>query len=414
VISAAFLFSLFFAVDANAGAIGDLATASGDAVKSGDSDSNIEILMRAIKVAPDEEEIVKPADLARLYQYAGLAAFKKGDTDDDSVAYFRQALMIDSELSWKEEVFNHDDAWTLFEALRREISGKKQVSSGVPEFTGQAKIYVNGESKSHGSEVYEGKHLVQITCPGGQVYGRWHKFGKAPKYRAMCPDGFGSVAALADSGESAAETDALLLFDEFGNPISAEEAAAPAAAEPAGAEAFDMFGNPIGADAEPAAAPATEEAPAVAAPAEAAPVEEADSDAVADATEAPATEEQVTEEATPAVDAVASSGSGAGFDLSLSSTGMMVSGGGAACLFVGAVMNFAVVNPHYAAVAYYRDNPREISREDADALTARFRSFASLTAGLVGLGLAGTVGGFFVDDTNLGLSPNGVWLSTKF
>ena len=101
-------------------------------------------------------------------------------------------------------------------------------------------------------------------------------------------------------------------------------------------------------------------------------------------------------------------------DLSLSSTGLMVSGGGAACLFVGAVMNFAVVNPHHTAVAYYRDHPREISREDADALTSRFRSYATMTAGLVGLGLAGGIGGFFIDDSRLGLSPNGVWLSTKF
>jgi len=404
VITTAFFVALFIAPSANAGAISDLATASAEAVKKGDSDSNIEFLQRAIKVAPDAEEVVGSVDLARLYQHAGLAKYKKGDKEDDSVAYFRQALMIDPELSWNEEVFNDDDAWTLFEALRRETSGKKQVSSGVPEFTGQAKIFIDGHSSAHGSEVFEGKHLVQITCPGGQVYGRWHKFGKPPKYRSMCPDGFGTVAALDPVAEPTGETDALLLFDEFGNPI-APDAASAEAPEPAGEDAFDAFGNPI--------TPAAEAAEAAEAATAAAPVEATPAPAADPAPEALAfLSEELAGEPTPPP-AVASGG-GSALDLSLSSTGVMVSGGGAACLLVGAVMNFAIVNPHYTAVAYYRDNPQEISRDDADALTSRFRSFATMTAGIVGLGLAGTVGGFFIDDSHLGLSPNGVWLSTEF
>jgi hypothetical protein len=76
VITTAFFVALFIAPSANAGAISDLATASAEAVKKGDSDSNIEFLQRAIKVAPDAEEVVGSVDLARLYQHAGLAKYK--------------------------------------------------------------------------------------------------------------------------------------------------------------------------------------------------------------------------------------------------------------------------------------------------------------------------------------------------
>jgi hypothetical protein len=398
--------ALFFVGEASAAAVTDLAKASFDAVKIGDNASNLAFLERARKVAPDEEVVVKAVDLARLFLYAGLARYKQGDTDDDSVEFFRRALAIDSELVWKEEDFNNDDAWTLFEALRRELSGKKKITAGVPEYTGQAEIYIDGNRVLTGEDVYLGRHLVQIVCPGGQVYGRWQKFGKPPKYRSMCPDGFGKVAALDDSAASD-EVDALQLFDEFGNPISSEKAAA----SPSEPEVeFDMFGNPISADAAPAvaAAPVAEvEAPAAEVEAPAAEVEAV----------AAAPERKPAEEAAPAEEPVAvvvGSSSGVGGGLSLSSTGMMVSGGGAVCIVAGAVVNFAIVNPLYNTIEYYRENPEEISRDDANSLTAMFNSASTATMALVGIGLAGAVGGVFIDGASFGISPNGLWLSADF
>jgi len=76
-------------------------------------------------------------------------------------------------------------------------------------------------------------------------------------------------------------------------------------------------------------------------------------------------------------------------------TALMASGG--ALVAGGLVVNFALVNPAYAAIEAARDDPDSTTRAEADDLTARFNSARVLTIGLVGAGLAAGGAGFFID-----------------
>lgn len=76
-------------------------------------------------------------------------------------------------------------------------------------------------------------------------------------------------------------------------------------------------------------------------------------------------------------------------------TAMMAGGG--ALLATGAVINFAVVNPTYAEIEAAQADPFGVSRAEADELTQRFDRSRYATIGLVGVGVALTGAGVFID-----------------
>ena len=427
---------LFLPLTANAGAIEDLADAAQEALEAEDVDEVNRFLKRIDKVAPDADAPVSYRTQARVHFIEGMARWVDGD-QDKAMDVWRACLAIDEEYQWDHANFPIDDAESVFEGLRREVRSKTKVGLGIPIDTGATKIFVAGWPADSTTRMPEGRYLVQAVCPDAVTYGKWWKYGRAPKYESMCPGGFGEAAELV------AEATDEVLFDDFGNPIqpgpSAGGGFAPEPVEPdpvveAPPDATQVP-EPVEPDPVVEAPPDATQVPepVVEPPPEATQVPEPEPEPVVEApTDATQVPEPVVEappepepvEPEPTLDGVADaglgdgsggrggSGGGSGGGSPVMGKAMLFGGGG--CVAVGTGLYFAWVSPAYSAIEAARTEPSGITRADADCLTGSFNTARVVTGSLLGLGLAGATGGLVMQLTHVAITPWGVTVGGTF
>lgn len=179
---------------------GDLAgdlTAARAAVAEGDADTALGHLDAAKAAAEALPQVASPRMLARLWHLRGAALHQAGD--DGYMDAWRVALVIDNAYPWDEALVADGNAWNVFEALRAEVRDRPSIDPGVPEATGAAKIFVDGERRRAGETVKEGTHLGQIECPDGTVHGTWTSFKRTLKWFKLCPNGVDTSVVVAES-----------------------------------------------------------------------------------------------------------------------------------------------------------------------------------------------------------------------
>lgn len=443
---AGFLLCLLAPGPAHAGAVEDLLDATLQALLAKEYDEVAKYTKRAEKVADSSDTVIPATTLANIWYYAGLAEWYGGDRDTRALEQWRLALASYEEHPWDATNFVDDEAETVFESLRREVKSRKHVDLAIPEEHGKAKIFVSGRPVQMGDEVVDGnRYLIQVVCPpDGTVYSRWWKYGKAPKYEELCPEGFGVVEEAPPAEEAG---DVAEMFDDFGNPIGAARSrsvleANPSLDEPGGEKGStgDVVSSASSGDpattaaAEPPkerrsrkgkeekvssedatrASGATGEPPVVAA--SSTPVEPTSTPTT------PATTGTV--ESDPVV-AGNHPGGGEGPDqpgegrrgphvLPSSTTGRGVSGAGVGLVAVGSVLNFVWVNPIWADIQAARDNPAGITAEEAAGLTSRFNTARVSTLACMGVGFVALGTGYLVSWEGVGLTPQGVFVSGRF
>lgn len=168
-----------------------------EALAGGDPKAALGHLDLAQEAAAGMQQAVPAKLLSQIWHLRGAALYAQGD--DDHMDAWRVALVIDNELAWDEALVTDSVAWDVFEALRREVRGRPEVDLQLPEATGAAKLFVNGERKRPGDAgVREGEHLGQIECPDGVFYGKWTDFRKKMKWLKMCPGGVDTTVVVAD------------------------------------------------------------------------------------------------------------------------------------------------------------------------------------------------------------------------
>jgi len=172
------------------------------ALVSGDGKAAAQALDSAEDEAVDEAAVLPASLLARLYFYRGVSEHIQGDKKGRALDAWRQALIFDNGFQWDREVLDADDPRALFEALRAEVRSRSRVDTWVPEAVGAAKLFVDGQRRSHGDEVRQGIHLAQIECPDGSVHGKWTDLTKDPKWFKLCPAGVDTSVVVEEAAAS--------------------------------------------------------------------------------------------------------------------------------------------------------------------------------------------------------------------
>lgn len=174
---------------AHAASFAEDVSAAGDALKGADAKAALSLLDAAEDTAEDLDAVVDSAELARYWFYRGVASWMKaGDVDEGGEAW-RNALIVDNDHKWDEEIAKDRAAQDFFLALRAEVRSRPLVNPAVPEAMGAARIYVDGIRVRAGDLALEGTHLAQIRCPDLATFGEWSTFAKPPKYFKRCPGG---------------------------------------------------------------------------------------------------------------------------------------------------------------------------------------------------------------------------------
>lgn len=155
----------------------------------------------AEELAGTAGEVVQGRSAAAIFYLRGVAHRTMGDRKERAPDLWRQALVVDNELPWDESLIDDGDAFSLFEALRGEVSSRPRVDPGVPDKLGAAKAYVDGERVRAGEDVLEGLHLAQITCDDGTIPGEWTTFSRPLNWIKLCPGGIDTTVVVADDGD---------------------------------------------------------------------------------------------------------------------------------------------------------------------------------------------------------------------
>ncbi|MEC7984728.1 MAG: hypothetical protein VX278_06170 [Myxococcota bacterium] len=142
------------------------------------------LLLQAETEATTSKKIVDPKNLINIWHYRAIAAYQKGA---EPMALWRTALVLHPQQDWDKTLFNDKKASELFYAIKTEVEYRNRISPFIPDQYGLAKLYVDGVEVSKGDTVLEGKHLLQIQCPKGDVYGKWSDLSTDPNWIGMCP-----------------------------------------------------------------------------------------------------------------------------------------------------------------------------------------------------------------------------------
>jgi hypothetical protein len=328
-------------------------------------------LDRAEALIGDSPKVVEPARLASLWYFRGLVLQAGGDKKGRAPELWRQALVVDNTLPWDEALAGDGDAFSLFEALRGEVTGRTKSDLGVPEVVGGAKLYLDGKKVRAGDKALAGVHLAQVTCPDSCTYGAWLEGGAPLDWFALCPGGVDTAGAPAAEEEE----DWGDMAPEFGAPTETA-AKTCAAGRPAGPPPAIVKGG--GGQAKAPKEPKDPKEPK----------------------EAKAPKESEPRE-------------GGALPLALT-----VSGGG--LLLTGVTLNFVWVAPAFGAVEDARANPAGVTASEASALSSRFNLSRGTTlgVGVVGAGLLATGLTLQLSDASAGwrpmVGPGGVGLSGRF
>jgi len=180
-------------------------------------------LKAAAASAPASPEVINSKTLAQYWFYNGLATWMKTKSVDKAGDAWRQALIVDNEFQWDEELVKDRDAQDYFLALAAEVRSRPQVDPAVPAATGEARIYVDGIRVRAGDLALEGDHVAQIRCPDLAVFGEWSDFSKPIKYFKMCPAGVDTSIVV----EEVEEDDFGDVGPAFGGPPGDDAPAGP-------------------------------------------------------------------------------------------------------------------------------------------------------------------------------------------
>jgi len=187
------------------------------ALVAGDARTADKALDLVEAAAPAEGAVVGSGQLAQLFFYRGVVEHLGGDKKGRALDAWRQALLFDNSFRWDSEVLDADDPRSLFEALRAEVRSRKRMDAFIPEKTGAARLYVDGERRTSSDQVLQGMHLAQIECPDGSVYGRWTDLNKDPKWFKLCPEGVDDTVVVQEAAPVEDE------WAEFGPMFGSED-----------------------------------------------------------------------------------------------------------------------------------------------------------------------------------------------
>ena len=323
---------------ARASSLDDAVATARVALQDGDVRRAATALEAVEETSLGASEIVSRDRLGEALMLRGAALHRRGGRwQSRGMEAWRSALVVSPDLEWDTGLLGDGDDWSVFLALRGEVSARPQVDVGVPERTGAATVHVDGTRVRAGDTVLTGRHLGQIRCDDGRVYGVWTDLSPAPDWLGLCPGGVDTSVEVVEEEQDEWE-DMAPVFGSVDGPQD----------EPVDAGA--------GADADPGS-PSVEASPAEPAP--------------------------VAPSQTP----------GAASGLALGTPQIALVGAGGALLVGGTVMYFTMVVPSVNAALDAADSPEDIARDDADDLTARARSRQLLTLGTLGGGVALAAGG---------------------
>lgn len=386
-----------------AGQVEDDVAAAAKALAGGQVDAAVEALDAAEQHAEEATTLVGARTLARYWLYRGVVFHLQQDKKGRSMESWRQALVVDNELAWEEEVLDEGDPHSLFEALRGEVKGRARMDTGVPEKVGAARFYVSGQEVKAGDVVLSATHLAQIRCDDGKYRGAWSDLSKPVKWFKLCPGGVDTSVVVVEEAESEDE------FAEFGPMFGGSEDG-----EDTGGSSVDEAPTP----AEPAPVAAKE---AVEEPAQEAAADEVEDkrakkgkkgEPVVEAEAAGETEDEAVEDeevldleeytekrrgpegrkASPRSEGAVSRVEGGGVPPST----WLYAGTGALGLGAGGVY-VALLSPIHQDISAARLSPSSVTRAEADALTSTYNRNRLLFFGL-GAGAVGTLtGALFMD-----------------
>ena len=195
------LLGLAYSPFSQAGEFEDKVAEGREAIAKGNAKSALKLLSAAEDAAPNNGVLVSTNDLARFWYYQGVGYHLKGDKKGRDMTNWRQALLMDLEFQWEEDLLQSEDAQALFEALRKEVGSRSRTDVGVPEKTGASTIHVDGERKRTGDEVRKGTHLGQIVCDDSSVHGKWTNFSSSVDWFSLCPNGVDTTVVVAKAEE---------------------------------------------------------------------------------------------------------------------------------------------------------------------------------------------------------------------
>ncbi len=158
------------------------------ALESKDESAAVEALDAAEAAFEDADGVAPSEVLATFWIYRGLLAQQRGSTTDAMDA-FREALVVDIRHKWDTDISADRELRKVFEALRGEVEGRDLINTRVPEATGCAVAYVDGNRVRAGDSVGIGRRLAQVQCPHGDVHGTWTSFSddQTVDWLGMCP-----------------------------------------------------------------------------------------------------------------------------------------------------------------------------------------------------------------------------------
>ena len=423
------------------------------------------LLTAAEAAAPTSSSPLAQSDIAQLPFYRGLVEWRSGDRDKAALDWWRRVLVVSPQFEPDIELLPEADAQDVLYALRGEVRNYQQSPTGLPDEAEDVLVFIDGKRLAPEDMLTFGRHLVQVRCTDGNFEGAWYEYGKPPAdYLTVCNGGSlaSSGATAADARASAkvaaakAAADRKATADKATAEKSAKEAekkaaaervlADKAAAEKSAKEAEKVLADKAAAEkvlADKAAAEkvladkaAAEKATAGKAAADKVTADKAAADkvtadkAAADkaTAEKAAADKAAADKATAekaaadkaaadkaTADKAAAAKSTARVDpkkkLDVPAVLCMAAGGG--MLAAGGVLNFAVVEPAYAAITEANEVPGSMSPESAAAWEGRFSVGSQGTIGLLGAGVAFLGAGVVLQvlDSPVVLMPNGVAIS---
>ena len=431
------------------------------------------LLTAADAAAPTSSSPLGEADIARLPFYRGLVEWRAGDRDKAALDWWRKVLVLSPQFEPDPTLLPEADAQDVLYALRGEVRNYTQSASGIPEDNDEAVIFIDGKRLGAEDMLTAGRHLVQVRCGEAGFEGAWYEFGAAPTdYLALCNGGsLSSAVATAVDPKAAAKAAAAKAAEErkaaaekaaadkaaavrakaeekaaqeaekkalAAKAVADKEAAAKAAAEKAAADktgAEKAVADKAAADKAAADKAAAEKAAAAKAAVDKAAAEKTGTAGAADKAAADkaaadkaaaakaATDKAVADKAT--TDKAAADKAVADKTVAVKSTAKvqakgtvdvpalvcMAAGGG--MLAAGAVVNFTVVEPAYAAIEGANASPGTMAPDVASAWEGRFTVGSQGTIGLIGGGIALLGAGVVLQvlDTPVMLMPNGIAIS---
>ncbi|MEC7948418.1 MAG: hypothetical protein VX265_12695 [Myxococcota bacterium] len=331
----------------------DAVSSARAALQDGNEKRAVAELRDAEALAAAAPGIVHQARLGEALLLRGAALHRRGGRSAArGMDAWRAALVVAPDLEWDTGLLGEGDDWSLFLALRGEVSSRQRVDVGVPAATGAATVHVDGVQMHAGDKVVSGNHLGQITCDDGTVHGIWTTLMPPPDWLALCPGGVDTTVVVA----APAEDDWGDMAPAFGTPVAAVDGGSP---EP---DAGDGPTEPVAADGP--AEPGSSAEPGVPTPAPGSANGSSAGSAASARGRAPFTTPQ-----------------------------MALLGAGSALMAGGTVLYFTAVVPSVDAAVAAAADPAGISRQAADDLTAKARRSQGLTLASLGGGAALAAGG---------------------